>query len=119
MRLPIPSGLVARAVRRIAGVDATSHLHAVRIYPHSIQIALEQPSGSLEEIHVAPRGGARWVLLAAAPLLFVTLAPRARLHARIGGLPYSLDALITSARRHRRRPAAGGGAGAGAAEAAE
>lgn len=103
MRLPIPSGLVARAVRRLAGVDATAHLRAVRIYPRSIEIAVERPSGRLEEIHVAPRGGGRWVLLAAAPLLFVTLAPRARLHARVGGLPYSLDALITTARQQRRR----------------
>ena len=103
MRLPIPSGLVARAVRRLAGAGEAVQLRAVRIYPRSIEIALEQPSGSLEEIHVAPRGGGRWALLAAAPLLYVTLAPRARLHARVGGLPYALDALITTARQQRRR----------------
>jgi len=128
MRLPIPSTLVARAVRRLAGAGAgaagaagagvESRLRAVRIYPRTIEIALEQPSGSLEEIRVAPQGAGRWVLLALAPLLFVTLEPRARLHARIGGLPYSIDALLTTARKHRRRPGAGASTstGAGAAE---
>jgi hypothetical protein len=103
MRLPIPSGLVARGVRRLAGAGPEAHLRAVRIYPRSIEIALEQPSGRVEEVHVAPQGGGRWVLLALAPLLFVTLAPRPRLHARVGGLPYALDALITSARQERQR----------------
>jgi hypothetical protein len=108
MRLPIPSGLVARWLRRLAGLGPEARLGAVRIYPRSIEIAVERPDGCPEEIRVAPRGGWRWVLLALAPLLFVTLAPRARLHARIGGLPYALDALITAARmrRRRRRPEA-------------
>ena len=127
MRLPIPSVVVARAVRRLAGASAAGagaepRLRAVRIYPRTIEIALEQPSGSMEEVCVVPRGAGRWALLALAPLLFVTIEPRARLHARIGGLPYSIDALLTTARKHRRRAGAGAStstssrAGAGSAE---
>ena len=101
MRLPIPSRLVERWVRRLAGVGPDVGLRAIRIYPRSIEIELEQRPAIPDEVHVVPQGSRRWLLLALAPLLFVTLAPRARLHVRIGGLPYALDALITTARRAR------------------
>jgi len=102
MRLPIPSALVARWIRRLAGAGPADRICAVRIAPRAIEIALERTPGAVEEVRIVPRSG-RWLLLALAPLLFVTLAPRARLHARIGGLPYVLDALITTLRKHRRR----------------
>jgi hypothetical protein len=102
MRLPIPSRLVERWIRRLAGVGPAARLLAVRIYPRSIEIALEQRPPIREEVHVVPQVRRRWLLLALAPLLFVTLAPRARLHVRLGGLPYVLDALLATARRARR-----------------
>jgi hypothetical protein len=91
MRLPFPSRWILRRARRLAGCAADRAIARIRLLPRRIEIhALGQGA-----VHVVPIGWRALLLLVLAPLFHVVIAGgRARLHVRVGGLPYSLDALL-------------------------
>lgn len=108
MRLPLPGGWILRWARRAAGLDPTDAITRVRIIPQRIEVHTAD-----RQIDVVPRGWRAILLMVLAPLVFITIDRRVRLHARIGGLPYALEALISRRRfaalapvRVRRDPAA-------------
>ena len=91
MRIPFPSRWIVRRARRLAGCAADAPISRIRVLPRRIEI---HPEGHAA-VHVVPIGWRALLLLVLAPLFHVVVAGgRARLHLRVGGFPYALDALL-------------------------
>ena len=93
MRLPLPGSWILRWARRVAGLDAAAAITRVRIIPQRIEVHTTD-----RQIDVVPRGWRAIVLMVLAPLVFIAIDRRVRLHVRVGGLPYALEALISRRR---------------------